>query len=307
MLSAAMVASATRSWRCALVVLALLHCGGRTELPVVGLCGNGLVEVVEECDDGNDDDGDTCSNTCLSQICGDGKIDAAEECDNGADNEDIPALLLTHLDLWQPVMPVDRAQSPSMFYDYTSESSHTGFEQVDLSALFLYRDITTEVLGLMTHHGIDFESGGIDIPHGLVDMRIDELPPGVTIAVADEGDELYFESSIAVIGAWEFWSNSDGGAITALPFPGDWSIEIRVTFNAGITRWSYIAADGSEITLHAGDVAIVTAFRSPSECRTDCTVPRCGDDYVDGGEVCDDGNTQDDDGCASDCRSLSSL
>ncbi|MBN4050130.1 DUF4215 domain-containing protein [Desulfobulbus sp. AH-315-M07] len=297
--------AATRTWRCALLVLGVMHCS-RTGVPLVGYCGNGLVEIAEQCDDGNDDDGDTCSNSCRSQICGDGKIDPAEQCDNGDDNEDIPALLLTHLDLWQPVMPVDRAQSPFVFYNYTSESSHTGFEDRDLSALFLYRDTTAESLGLMMHHGIDLDSESIEIPHGLVDMRIDELPPGVSIVVADDDDELFFESPTALIGSWEFWENTDGGAIAALPFPGDWSIEIRVTFRAGITRWNYITADGEALVLQQSDVAVLTAFPAPSSCRVDCTVPVCGDSYVDGGEVCDDGNTTNGDGCASDCRSLSS-
>ena len=39
-------------------------------------------------------------------------------------------------------------------------------------------------------------------------------------------------------------------------------------------------------------------------CRTDCTVPTCGDGRFDAGEVCDDGNTVSGDGCSSDCRRL---
>jgi cysteine-rich repeat protein len=33
-------------------------------------------------------------------------------------------------------------------------------------------------------------------------------------------------------------------------------------------------------------------------------VPACGDGILDGGEVCDDGNTVGGDGCAADCSSL---
>ena len=49
---------------------------------------------------------------------------------------------------------------------------------------------------------------------------------------------------------------------------------------------------------------ILNAYDTPSMCRLDCTVPRCGDRILDGGEVCDDGNTVGGDGCAADCRSL---
>ncbi|MEE2836410.1 MAG: DUF4215 domain-containing protein [Myxococcota bacterium] len=36
---------------------------------------------------------------------------------------------------------------------------------------------------------------------------------------------------------------------------------------------------------------------SPDTCRTDCSLPRCGDGVVDEGEACDDGNEVADDGC----------
>jgi cysteine-rich repeat protein len=37
-------------------------------------------------------------------------------------------------------------------------------------------------------------------------------------------------------------------------------------------------------------------------CRTDCRMARCGDGVIDGGELCDDGNTVSCDGCTFDCR-----
>ena len=40
---------------------------------------------------------------------------------------------------------------------------------------------------------------------------------------------------------------------------------------------------------------------APDACRTDCTLPRCGDGVVDGGEECDDGNQESCDGCSRHC------
>jgi MYXO-CTERM domain-containing protein len=40
---------------------------------------------------------------------------------------------------------------------------------------------------------------------------------------------------------------------------------------------------------------------APDACRTDCQVAVCGDGVVDTGEACDDGNSDDDDDCLSDC------
>jgi len=46
------------------------------------LCGNGMVDGIEECDDGNRVNDDGCSETCVLE-CGDGVVGGAEECDDG--------------------------------------------------------------------------------------------------------------------------------------------------------------------------------------------------------------------------------
>lgn len=72
-----------------------------------GVCGNAVVEGTEECDDGNSNDADGCSNACTktgatgaggssgasmttasgnnTNTCGDGKLDPGEQCDDGND------------------------------------------------------------------------------------------------------------------------------------------------------------------------------------------------------------------------------
>jgi cysteine-rich repeat protein len=46
-------------------------------------CGNGLVEVGEQCDDGNGLIGDGCRPDCTVEQCGDGTLDPGEGCDDG--------------------------------------------------------------------------------------------------------------------------------------------------------------------------------------------------------------------------------
>ncbi len=53
------------------------------------LCGNGVVDPGEGCDDGNEDDFDECDNDCRLATCGDGIPTGLEECDDGnASNRD---------------------------------------------------------------------------------------------------------------------------------------------------------------------------------------------------------------------------
>lgn len=51
-------------------------------------CGDGVVGPGEECDDGNDVNEDGCRNDCTLPLCGDGSLDPNEECDDGNDNDD---------------------------------------------------------------------------------------------------------------------------------------------------------------------------------------------------------------------------
>jgi cysteine-rich repeat protein len=50
-----------------------------------GLCGDGVVDLGEACDDGNDVDVDACTNACELAACGDGIVSAlvGEACDDG--------------------------------------------------------------------------------------------------------------------------------------------------------------------------------------------------------------------------------
>jgi cysteine-rich repeat protein len=61
------------------------------------ICGNGVVEGNEACDDGNHDDGDACLTTCRWAACGDGHVRRnVEECDdrNRADGDGCSASCL---------------------------------------------------------------------------------------------------------------------------------------------------------------------------------------------------------------------
>lgn len=52
------------------------------------LCGNGVIDAGEECDDGNRNDNDACTNACAKARCGDKITETGvEECDDGNNTE----------------------------------------------------------------------------------------------------------------------------------------------------------------------------------------------------------------------------
>ena len=54
-----------------------------------GVCGDGMLDGDEECDDGNEVDEDACTSACVAASCGDGIVHAGvEACDDGNDVDD---------------------------------------------------------------------------------------------------------------------------------------------------------------------------------------------------------------------------
>src|SRR6185436_13302175 len=69
------------------------------------ICGDGVLQTGEECDDGNATPGDGCSGLCtiepgytcptpgqpciytVTQVCGNGQIEGQEQCDDGNKND----------------------------------------------------------------------------------------------------------------------------------------------------------------------------------------------------------------------------
>jgi len=275
---------------------------------IVASCGDGFVQKgVETCDDGNTVNGDGCSSTCQLSVCGDGILDPGEQCDLGAANADRPALALLQGGLFKGVRPFDSNATAVLFYNYTSASGHTGFEKLDTSRTFFYRNKASGALSLFFVHGIDQDSSGQAQQLGHVVMDVTGLPFGAFVSVADDTFSEFVNSSVSSVhGDWNFNLNSDGGVITNFPFPGNWKVTVTPSFLLGITGWDYIDGDAatSATALQTTQPIILQAFNTPSACTTICTIPACGDGALDGGEVCDDGNTVGGDGCAANCKSL---
>jgi cysteine-rich repeat protein len=51
-------------------------------------CGDGTVDMVEQCDDGDTENGDGCSESCEVEVCGNRTVDEGEQCDDGNTDDD---------------------------------------------------------------------------------------------------------------------------------------------------------------------------------------------------------------------------
>ncbi len=75
-------------------VLVCALCGLCVAPAMAQVCGDGVVDAGEACDDGvnnSDVTADACRTDCTIASCGDGVVDAGEACDDGVNNSDVTA------------------------------------------------------------------------------------------------------------------------------------------------------------------------------------------------------------------------
>jgi cysteine-rich repeat protein len=102
--------------------------------PICGVCGNGVLDPGEECDDGNPDVGDGCRPDCTEEVCGDGIVDPQEECDDG---NSIP-LDGCENDCTLTVLPVEFGDYRAVAGPRGVEVVWTTFQEVDAYAFEVY-------------------------------------------------------------------------------------------------------------------------------------------------------------------------
>ncbi|HEV8320665.1 MAG TPA: DUF4215 domain-containing protein [Myxococcota bacterium] len=270
--------------------LAVLGCGGPprdagpgTDARDTGaVCGNGITEVAEECDDGNLTSGDGCTDTCLDEgplvVCGNGVVEAGETCDDGGTTAGDGCDAACQIEPFActvagsiacgDTVTANTADGTNGRADHcgAAEGGWTGPELV-----YQFDDPAAE--------GVTFS---------LVATVDPGAPPGAAPPPLDV---------VAVAAPCESIACA-GGAMRPKPagLPGAAPPLETAAFAAAAGTSYFVYVDGfagaaGGFTLHAG-------------CETEAL---CGDGLLQGGpapagEACDDGNLLSGDGCTSTCR-----
>ena len=234
------------------------------------LCGNGLIDVGEECDDGNLNNRDECLNHCVAATCGDGLTNPdTEECDDGNQIDRDGCLASCIIARCGDGIVRQDLSAGADEFEYCDDGNQNDHDQcTNLCQVatcgdgILRRDVAED------HEEFEQCDDGnqSDTDACTNACRSTQCGDGILhvgVEECDDGNTL----------------SEDGCSATCL---------LEVCGN-GIIQGTEACDDGNRVD---GD-----------QCTNACRSAQCGDGIIHVGvEECDDGNTLANDGCSGDCH-----
>jgi cysteine-rich repeat protein len=255
---------------------------------VPAICGNGIMEGSEQCDDGNTSNGDGCSSSCTTEessgggpqppeppptaLCGNGVVETSETCDDGNQMSGDGCSGACQLEGQSPAICGNGIMEGSEQCDDGNTSNGDG---CSASCVF---EIGPACGNTILESGEQCEDGNSANGDGCSDMCQIEFPPSICGNGIIEGAEQCEDGNSA---------NGDGCSASCV-------IEAGPACGNGIIEGAEQCDDGN---LSNGDGC-------SSSCEAEIIFgPMCGNGLVETGEQCDDNNTTSGDGCSSVCQS----
>jgi cysteine-rich repeat protein len=266
------------------------------------ICGNGILEGEEECDDGNNENGDGCTGYCTLEenaTCGDGELNPGEECDDGNNENGDGCNAICEIE--RPETCGDGVIDPGEECDGDDLGAATCANQGNYVGGILECTIycTLDFSGCWTD---SCNENGLCEP--IEGENADNCPQDCSEAtcgngVVEEGEgcdpagetsQCDVDCTVAECG--------DGYVNTAAGEECDDGNTIDGDGCSSSCAWVTCgngSLDPGEECDTAGDSAT---------CDEDCTFPVCGDGHRNSaaGEECDDGNDHGGDGCTGLCK-----
>jgi cysteine-rich repeat protein len=245
-------------------------------------CGNGQLDDGEECDDGNQDDTDACTNACKNAVCGDGITGPGEECDDGNDSNNDAC-----------VAGCKNAVCGDGFVG-PGEACDDG-NQINTDACTSECKLITCGNGQLDD-GEECDDGNQDDTDECTNACLNAACGDGITGPGEECDDGNQINTDACTNACQIAVCGDG--ITG---PGEECDDGNAVNTDACTNTCKNAACGDGF-LQAGVEECDDGNQINTDaCTNACKNAKCGDGIVGPGEQCDDGNSNNNDGCKNDC------
>ncbi|MBU0458692.1 DUF4215 domain-containing protein [Patescibacteria group bacterium] len=256
-------------------------------------CGDGITNKYEECDDGNDVNTDECTNLCTEPACGDGILHEGEECDDGNNNNFDSC--------------TNECQEPAC-----GDGEHEGNEECDDGNEDNGDGCNSDCkLEIDPEICSDTENGRSTDVYGETSFVLNDLQTflpdrcitGLISRNANQGNWKVVNNCTGGNCLHEEFYCTEGGVERVLAFCPDGclgGICKNPIYNPQCTDVQACSDTNRFGAIVEGDGKYARCVFETGECMPKVA---CGDGImVDVREECDDGNTENNDGCNSNCR-----
>ena len=251
------------------------------------VCGDGVVNGKEACDDGNNRDNDACRNDCTAAACGDGVVAAGvEECDD-QDFDDTDHCLTT--------CKLAKCGDGKVWLGL--EACDDG-NNVDTDACTSLCRLSTCGDGVVQKGEACDDGNTNDTDACLTTCLKATCGDGKVQKGVEACDDLNKDNTDACLNTCKAAACGDGYVWQGVEACDDGN---KVDTD-GCTSLCRITTCGDGV-LQKGEACDDGNNDNTDACLSTCLKPSCGDGYVwQGVEACDDGNKDDTDACTSACQ-----